>query len=155
MQVGMGDDHSILNYLHAIRAARVGLSAGCADEAQRSLNSTSGQEESMWTPFGSSLTCCQVCELDFTWASTSSSAAQRLMDMHHCRRYYTACILPSSFSSSSFSLTPICILDFNSWQANSSLPYSLNPFGVAHNFSSYSESSRIKQTLHLLSSYPA
>ena len=54
-------------------------------------NKLDGEEEEevepMWTPFGSHLMCCQVCELDFTWASTSSSAAQRLMDMHHCRRY--------------------------------------------------------------------
>jgi hypothetical protein len=107
MQVGMGDDHSILNYLHAIRAARVGLSAGCADKAQRSLNSTSGQEESMWTPFGSSLTCCQVCELDFTWASTSSSAAQRLMDMHHCRRY--CCVLTNALALLLFLLLPVHI----------------------------------------------
>ena len=126
-QVGMGDDHSILNYLHALHAARVGLRSGCASKAQRSLNAFSshsntsnsssdkgmglhssegeiknkldGEEEvePMWTPFGSHLACCQVCELDFTWASTSSSAAQRLMDMHHCRRYGCMHMLSSMF----------------------------------------------------------
>lgn len=112
----MGDDHSVLNYLHALHAARVGLRAGCAALAQRSLDAAEARRrgrsldrggsldrsrsldrgsacegsaaagEPLWLPFGDALVC-GVCELDFAWASTSSSAAQRLMDMHHCRRW--------------------------------------------------------------------
>ena len=103
------DDHLIMSYLAALRAARATLAAGLAvSHAEREAAAAHpeagdaaggarkrlkarppagrglGNRFKPWKPFSGAAACAQ-CEHDFCWESTSSSAAQRLMDMHHCR----------------------------------------------------------------------
>jgi len=110
--VHMGDDHLLLSYLNALRSARQTVKVGLAKPHQDLLplhsacqqhhTGRGGKEGQptgaggeggagrtafvVWKSFGAAAQGCACCGHDFTWESTSSSSAQRLMDMHHCRR---------------------------------------------------------------------
>ena len=66
------DDHRTRTYSSALASARA---------ASRLEPQLSAQQRD-WTPFTATETCMS-CKHDFTWASTSSSAAQRCLDMYH------------------------------------------------------------------------
>ena len=79
--MGMVDDHLTKAYLSGIRSARATLAAGlCHKESE--LGDPNHRRR--YRPFSGS-TLCVRCDHDYSWESTSDSAAQRLMDMHHCR----------------------------------------------------------------------
>ncbi|CAM9182557.1 unnamed protein product [Chrysoparadoxa australica] len=67
------NDHKANNYFEGILE--------CLDvQKARAM----GYEPPQWVPFSASETC-QACGSDFTWASTSRSAAQQQRDKHNCR----------------------------------------------------------------------
>ena len=111
----MADEHVLTSYIDALRAARQTVAAGlalpfqdlqllCAASSENRPTSGGGGGGGgcgggngvninkrppsppllLWRSFGSA-PGCGCCGHDFTWESTSSSSAQRLMDMHHCK----------------------------------------------------------------------